>query len=169
MHPFSVGMQLHRMPTLTSRLDQIAARGLSQLTSLDFEMAYSADSRRMDMTQVTPRAGVSDVTALAAVDLDLPPRPNTTIKTIFWRLGRFKLLSTGSGRIAVQMSVMMLTAALENLLPAVSNVTNLGTLPTLTRQPTGLDTIHVSTCPRNIEWASKRTGQRRRPSTSSQR
>lgn len=39
MQPFRVGMQLHRIPTLTSRLDQIAARGLSQLTSLDFEMA----------------------------------------------------------------------------------------------------------------------------------
>lgn len=57
MQPFSVGMQLQRMPTLTSRLDQMAARGLSQLTSLDLEMAYSALRRRMEMMQVTPFAG----------------------------------------------------------------------------------------------------------------
>lgn len=51
--PLSVGRQEHRIPELTSRLDQIAARGLSQLVSFDLETAYNAGRRKMDMTQVT--------------------------------------------------------------------------------------------------------------------
>lgn len=51
-HPFRVGRQLQRIPELTSRLDQIAARGLSQLVSVDLETAYRAGRRRIDMTQV---------------------------------------------------------------------------------------------------------------------
>lgn len=52
-HPFRVGRHEQRIPELTSRLDQIAARGLSQLVSLDLETAYSAGRRRIDMIQVT--------------------------------------------------------------------------------------------------------------------
>lgn len=44
-----------------------------------------------------------------------PPNPNTTMSPIFCLLGSCRFLSTGSGKTAVQMSVMMFTAAFENL------------------------------------------------------
>lgn len=44
-----------------------------------------------------------------------PPKPKTAIRIAFWRLGSCKPFKTGKGKVAVAISVTMLTAAFENL------------------------------------------------------
>lgn len=45
----------------------------------------------------------------------MPPKPNTSMSRYFCFLGMRSVFKIGSGKIVVQMSVMMLNAALENL------------------------------------------------------
>lgn len=97
MHPFRVGKQEHRIPILTSMFDQMAANGFSQVISVAFEIAYREESRRIDTRHVKP------------------PKANIIIKIIRCRLGKQRLLRTGSGRMAVTKSVIILMVAFENL------------------------------------------------------
>jgi hypothetical protein len=97
-HFFSVGRHEQMIPMLTSRLLQSAAMGLSQLMSSETETAYSDCRRSSEMMQVTP------------------PRQNTKVKASFCARGRFNVLMTGRGRTATEMSVMMFSAALVNLM-----------------------------------------------------
>jgi len=92
-----VGKQEQMMPMLTSRLLQSAAIGLSQLMSFDTETAYSDWRRSRDTMHV------------------MPPKQKTKVNARRWRLGRFKLLMTGRGSMAIATSVRILKPALVNL------------------------------------------------------
>ena len=85
------------MPTFTSVLLHIAAKGLFHVISFVCDTTYIDCSRRIDTMQVNP------------------PRLNTTIKAYLCFVGIGRLFRTGNGKIAVHMSVTMLMLAFANL------------------------------------------------------
>lgn len=116
MHPFRVGKQEHRIPILTSMFDQMAANGFSQVISVAFEIAYREESRRIDTRHVLEiPSSVDEKFDCYLVYAYKPPKANIIIKIIRCRLGKQRLLRTGSGRMAVTKSVIILMVAFENL------------------------------------------------------
>lgn len=94
-----VGRQAATTEKLHSNEDQYAAGVLSQVTSVETEMSYSALRRRMDVRH-TKR-----------------PRQNTAMRAYFCLRGSRSLLRTGTGIRQITTSVMMLREALANQTP----------------------------------------------------
>lgn len=86
-------MQEQRIPTLTSVEDQIAAKGLSQVTSEETEMEYRDWRRRMETMHVLwvvcqyrnfPRIKKEEEERGHCATY-MPPSPKTAISAIFCR------------------------------------------------------------------------------------
>jgi len=116
MHPLRVGKQEQRIPILTSMFDQMAANGFSQVISVAFEIAYREERRRIDTRHVLHSQSSADEKRKRFIVCTYnPPKLNITINMIRCRFGKHRLLRTGSGRMAVMISVTILMVAFENL------------------------------------------------------